>query len=86
LKLLISACHSLRVLAISDIVDDELVKIITISCPSLHCIRLSSCDGVTDDSLKLLAKTYSHLLSLDLGGDSCHISDAGIKSLTQSCT
>ncbi|CAG8755855.1 uncharacterized protein OCT59_011729 [Rhizophagus irregularis] len=66
--------------------DDELVKIITISCPSLHCIRLSSCDGVTDDSLKLLAKTYSHLLSLDLGGDSCHISDAGIKSLTQSCT
>ncbi|CAB4383803.1 unnamed protein product [Rhizophagus irregularis] len=86
LKLLISACHSLRVLAISDIVDDELVKIITISCPSLRCIRLSSCDGVTDDSLELIAKTYPHLLSLDLGGDSCSISDAGIKSLTQSCT
>ncbi|CAG8719532.1 19670_t:CDS:2 [Rhizophagus irregularis] len=86
LKLLISACHSLRVLAISDIVDDELVKIITISCPSLRCIRLSSCDGVTDDSLELIAKTYPHLLSLDLGGDSCPISDAGIKSLTQSCT
>ncbi|PKY27413.1 RNI-like protein, partial [Rhizophagus irregularis] len=86
LKLLISACHSLRVLAISDIVDDELVKIITISCPSLRCIRLSSCDGVTDDSLELLAKTYPHLLSLDLGGDSCPISDAGIKSLTKSCT
>lgn len=84
LKLLISACHSLRVLAISDIV--ELVKIITISCPSLRCIRLSSCDGVTDDSLELIAKTYPHLLSLDLGGDSCPISDAGIKSLTQSCT
>ncbi|PKC09963.1 RNI-like protein [Rhizophagus irregularis] len=86
LKLLISACHSLRVLAISDIVDDELVKIITISCPSLRCIRLSSCDGVTDDSLELIVKTYPHLLSLDLGGDSCPISDAGIKSLTQSCT
>ena len=59
------------------ITDDAVAKI-TERCPALQLVDLSGCAGVTDASLKALAKAYGRMLTHLLMASCPHITCAGV--------
>uniref|UniRef100_U9TI30 RNI-like protein n=1 Tax=Rhizophagus irregularis (strain DAOM 181602 / DAOM 197198 / MUCL 43194) TaxID=747089 RepID=U9TI30_RHIID len=92
LKLLISACHSLRVLAISDIVDDELLshfrcrhQIINTIVYRAQAIDLDNCEYITNKSIEYIANSCPNLKKLGL--ICCNtITENAIVALLRCCT
>jgi|GEM_PF-4243093 len=65
-------------------ISDEILEKIVKQCPKLEFIDLMFCKKITDKSIKVVANSYSSLISIDISRS--QVGDEGIKAIFENCS